>query len=242
MLASYLKTAGDKGEARRELLDAVIKASRQGHSYYNRAYQRWRPDGPTCAAKDLRVAGRMVAGLGTESVLETGIALHHTYGTPLIAGTALKGLAAHYCDSVWGAKDAGYKMEQRAKEKRPEGVSAGAHHQALFGTSEDSGHIIFHDAWITPESLARPNEGLILDVMTPHHSAYYTGGAAPTDFDEPQPIAFLSVSGVFRIAVSCDVQGEGGEEWARLALVLLAEALAGWGIGGKTNAGYGRLT
>jgi CRISPR/Cas system CMR subunit Cmr6 (Cas7 group RAMP superfamily) len=36
---------------------------------------------------------------------------------------------------------------------------------------DNSGFLVFHDAWITPESLAR--EGLLVDVMTPHHSRYY---------------------------------------------------------------------
>jgi CRISPR type III-B/RAMP module RAMP protein Cmr6 len=171
--------------------------------------------------------GRMVIGLGGENVLETGLSLQHTYGTPLIPGSALKGLTAHYCDQVWGASDPKFKLGEE-------------YHETIFGTTEDSGHIIFHDAWITPETLA---DSLKPDVMTPHHGDYYSEkeGAAPTDFDDPNPITFLSIAGRFHVAVSCDVQSEDGENWAKLAFKMLAEALKEWGIGGKTNAGYGRL-
>jgi hypothetical protein len=76
--------------------------------------------------------------------------------------------------------------------------------------------------------------------MTPHHPNYYSGGpSAPTDFDDPTPIPFVSVKGTFHLAVSCD--DPGGAGWAKLALDLLCEALQHWGAGGKTSSGYGRL-
>jgi CRISPR type III-B/RAMP module RAMP protein Cmr6 len=171
--------------------------------------------------------GRMVIGLGGENVLETGLSFQHTFGTPLIPGSALKGLAAHYCDQVWGASDSRFKLGEK-------------YHETIFGTTEDSGHIIFHDAWIVPESLV---DSLKPDVMTPHHGGYYSkkDGAAPTDFDDPNPITFLSIVGSFHVIVSCDVSNEDGERWAKFAFTLLTDALGQWGIGGKTNAGYGRL-
>lgn len=107
------------------------------------------------------VDSRLVMGLGGENVLETGITLNRTYGVPIIPGTALKGLASHYCDQVWGAR------EEAKGFKRGEN-----YHKAIFGTTDDSGHIIFHDAWITPETLM---DSLQPDVMTPHHGDYYSG-------------------------------------------------------------------
>jgi CRISPR-associated protein Cmr6 len=105
-----------------------------------------------------------------------------------------------------------------------------------------SGHNLFHDAWITPESLAG---SLKRDVMTPHHPQYYMASKdsdiAPTDFDDPNPVAYLSVAGAFRVVVSCDVEGDDGGKWANLALKLVCEALDRWGVGGKTSSGYGRL-
>ena len=215
-------------DARDRLQDAICNAAVQTSAIYRLAYannlksvQLPKEDGI------FETNGRMIIGLGGENVLETGISLQHTYGTPLISGSALKGLAAHYCDQVWSATEPKFKLGSE-------------YHETIFGTTEDSGHIIFHDAWITPESLA---SSLKPDVMTPHHTEYYSkkDGAAPSDFDDPTPIAFLSISGSFYVAVSCDVENDDGKKWAGLAFRILTKALKEWGIGGKTNAGYGRL-
>jgi len=187
--------------------------------------------------------------LGTASVLETGIRLHHTYGVPIIPGSALKGLTAHYCDQVRAGKDGEAALKRYVPQETDlKAARDGARtaYEVLFGSTQRAGHIIFHDAWITPCSLER-TEGkrrsgaLHLDVMTPHHPRYYAGdrGAYPTDFDDPTPIPFVSATGTFLIAVSCD--DPTGTGWAKLALNLLCEALRNWGAGGKTSSGYGRL-
>src|SRR5437667_12057289 len=61
-------------------------------------YARWQEMLKQCGAQQrkVRVRGRMVVGLGSESVLEASISLHRTYGVPYIPGSALKGLAASY--------------------------------------------------------------------------------------------------------------------------------------------------
>ncbi len=218
----------DRTKARGELLEAIRLAITQLNGIYKPAFSRNRNSLPQpVVGESFRTIGRMVIGLGGENVLETGLSLQHTYGTPLILGSAMKGIAAHYCDQVWGVIDPKFKL-------------GGEHYVTIFGTTEDSGHIIFHDAWITPESLA---DSLKPDVMTPHHGDYYSkkDGAAPTDFDDPNPITFLSIAGIFHVAVSCDVPNEEGEKWAKLIFKMLTEALKEWGIGGKTNAGYGRM-
>src|SRR5581483_6460548 len=119
----------------------------------------------------------------------------------------------------------------------------GAHHSLLFGTTDDGGVITFHDAWITPGSL---DDGAFrLDVMTPHHPKWQTNEAPPTDFDSPVPVSFLSVAGTFDVRLSWSgpvgAPPEAAEAWMKLAMQLLREALAEWGVGGKTSSGYGRL-
>lgn len=230
-MARYLEVPVDDKkkhpDARKALFRAMKESLVRSQKIYTAAYQRYAGAiGPTDTSGDFETCGRIILGLGGENVLETGLTLHHTYGTPFIPGTALKGLAAHYCDQVWGNKDKEYRL-------------GGRYHEALFGTMDYSGHIIFHDAWITPGTMP---ESLWLDVITPHHGDYYSGNGAPTDFDDPVPITFLSVAGTFHIAVSCDnPEDEDGKKWAAFVFELLSEALVQWGIGGKTSAGYGRM-
>ena len=215
-------------DARDRLQDAIRNALVQTSAIYHLAYVNYLKSVQLPKEDGIfETNGRMIIGLGGENVLETGISLQHAYGTPLIPGSALKGLAAHYCDQVWGAVEPKFKL-------------GAEYHETIFGTTEDSGHIIFHDAWITPESIA---SSLKPDVMTPHHTEYYSekDGAAPSDFDDPTPITFLSISGSFYVAVSCDVENEEGKKWAGLAFKILRQGFKEWGIGGKTNAGYGRL-
>ena len=264
LLRRYLKIAvQDAGKKhpgeRKSLFIEAARAASNARDLYGLAYNRRSLTLPTETSTTLDVRGRLIVGLGGDNVLETGLTLHHTYGVPFIPGSALKGLAAHYCDEVWGQRhepdsvkftDDNHKFRRlRHREvcvKNGVLSETGTYHEILFGTTDDSGHIIFHDAWIDPVSLTgQPDSGLVLDVMTPHHGDYYsdrTDTVAPTDFDDPTPITFLSVTGKFHIAVSCDVAGEEGQKWTKLAFDLLTEALREWGVGGKTSSGYGRLT
>ena len=242
ILARYLQGHDKEHAEKRGLQKAAVAAVGNGADVYRVAFDRWKsglPDLPgvpktaTCT-----VDGRLVIGLGSQNVLETGLTLHHTYGVPFIPGPALKGLAAHYCDAVWGWGEGG--DEKYRKDKTGERV--GETYRILFGTTDDGGYLTFHDAWLVPGS-----GGLELDVMTPHHGGYNMPAdpknpAPPTDFDDPNPVSFLSVKGKFLVAVSFVGESEDAEKWAELGLDLLTSALDEWGVGGKTNAGYGRLT
>ena len=167
---------------------------------------------------------------------------------PILPGSALKGLAAHYCDQAWGERDKPNPSddalkfrgprEQDRKNNRP-AEPQGDYHKLLFGATDDSGCIVFYDAWFVPDSEKEP---LKLDVMTPHHPKWLDGSVAPTDFDSPTPVPFLSVSGMFRVAVSWSgPQHSDAPSWTEAALSLVKQALAESGIGGKTSSGYGRL-
>ena len=98
----------------------------------------------------------------------------------------------------------------------------------------------FYDAWITPKTSSKP---FIDDVMTPHHSEYYVGKQnLPTDFDDPTPVRFLAVEGEFEFWISCEDSDEKQREgWIKFAFDLLTEALKNYGIGGKLQAGYGKM-
>ena len=230
VLSCFLRESADNPDAKRDLLKVAIKAAQTAKPIYELAFNRWKASLAQSGAvtKAMKTTGRTVIGLGTSNVIETGLRLHHTYGTPVLPGSALKGLCAHYCNDVWGPAHSGF-------------ATGGEFHSILFGTQDSAGFIVFEDAWMQPASLSEANRGLVIDVMTPHHAAYYMKEKAPTEFESPIPVPFLSVAGTFLLAVTCaDKSGE-GQVWARKALDLASEALKEWGIGGKTNAGYGRL-
>lgn len=228
-LCENATSEGSKPNEKHDLLQAAINAAKNSEvrEFYSFAFNRWQMSLPKLtAANDLQTVGRLIVGLGSENVLETGIRLHHTFGIPLIPGSALKGLAAHFCHEVWGESNGGFKK-------------TADYHQILFGTNDESGCIVFHDAWFVPESEVRP---LKLDVMTPHHPNWLDGSEPPTDFDSPVPVPFLSVEGQFRVAVSWyGPEHVDAEKWTKLAMDLLSNALSEWGVGGKTTSGYGRL-
>jgi len=216
---------GDDARAKAATQHLASQALGRAHRVYELAYRRYVRDLGAARHASLAVQWRLVIGLGNENALEAGLTLHRTYGTPLIPGSALKGVTAHYCHEIWGAADPDYR-------------AGGRYHTLMFGATQDAGHITFHDAWIEPPSLAT---ALVPDTLTPHHAEYYTKGKAPTDFDDPMPVPFLSIRGMFYLAVECDGEGEESRKWAELALSLVKEALQNWGVGGKTNSGYGRM-
>ncbi len=247
ILQRYLSKAatgenGDPGE-RRSLFDAAISAVKNVHirQLYEAAFQRWNQsfaNESESVCRTLSTNGRLIVGLGSENVLETGIRLHHTYGVPIIPGSALKGLAAHYCRDVWGQRGSDSAGEDNVPYRQ-----GGQFHDLVFGKTDDGGLIVFYDAWLTPESLA--DDTLRMDVMTPHHPQWQQNQAPPTDFDSPIPVSYLSVSGSFVIRLSWHGPGESdssiARRWTEQTMTLLEEALANWGVGGKTSSGYGRL-
>lgn len=190
--------------------------------------------------------GRLVIGIGEKGALEVGLRLHHTWGTPYLPGSALKGVAAA----------AAHTMEDEGWHKHGPNGAPGRYHQFLFGaTASDeegtqAGAVVFHDALWLPDDDA---ESLPLhpDVMTVHHRDYYGGGGAPpTDTAQPVPVAFASATGRYLVALTArpglwgnSAQEEAArDDWLARAARCLEIGLRDLGIGAKTNAGYGRMT
>ncbi len=207
---------------------------------YEEFYQRWVQNLDTFGARyhEWRAKGRMIVGLGAESVLETAIALHHTYGVPYIPGSALKGLAASY-------------LRWQSGEKWQEDAVKRQQYKILFGNTDEAGFITFFDAFYIPgkQQKGRP---LQQDVITVHHPDYYKELkkaqergkpdklAVPSDWDNPNPIFLLSATGYYLIALAApDLQEP--EPWIKAAFDILDNALLHWGIGAKTFSGYGRM-
>jgi CRISPR-associated protein Cmr6 len=161
---------------------------------------------------------RMVTGIGDRAnPHEIGIALHGTYGWPVIPGSTIKGAARAWATTVHRAA---------AEEvTRVFGTGPGAGEQA-------AGSVDVLDAL--------PVGGPVrvrVDGVTPHVQPYYGGHEAPTEWHNPVPSSFLVVGGG-RFAV--DLIGPADD--VELAATWCRGACDDLGIGAKTGAGYGYLT
>ncbi len=199
---------------------------------YQHWYQRWEQSCKDANARTrmAQATGRLILGLGGESVIETGIAIHHTYGVPYLPGSALKGLAAHYArnslNAAWGT--------WQTSKGKPQFMPADAY-ITMFGGLEAAGYVTFFDALPQPSS-AIDGRFLHADVLTVHHPDYYANKAAPpADWDSPNPVSFLSATGNYCIPIA------GPPQWRDRAFEILRRALAELGIGAKTSSGYGRM-
>jgi len=238
-------------------------------SDYSRSFERWKKSFSAVGDRlaELTLASRLLIGHGNSSAADIGITVHHTWGVPIIPGSALKGLVAHYVDATYGPSDLDRKPWEQEGEERArvdyQGVTwhgrriergPGAVYRALFGapdTREDdamrehdfeagaaTGLVTFHDALYVPDSVT-DNKPFAADVLTVHQKGYYdsSGQSAPNDYDSPIPVAFLTVRPGARLIFALS----GPEDWTELAERLLRDALEQWGVGGKTSAGYGRF-
>lgn len=228
-LDKYLAAQPRRGESgteqqRQSLVDEVTQI--EISPIYAEFFHQWQQALTAAQAKTRRarlLGCRLCVGLGGESVLETAITLHRTYGVPYIPGSALKGLAAHYARQRLGVA------------WQPQGDA----YKILFGYAEQkeasAGYVTFYDALYIPESGPNP---LQPDVLTVHHPDYYNqpgSQAAPADWDSPTIIPLISATGDYLVALS------GPGIWVEAGLKILNMALVELGVGAKTSSGYGRM-
>lgn len=201
---------------------------------------------------ELSTATRLIIGIGGASVYKVGLTLHHVYGIPYIPASAIKGLTRswmiqsqfhndegkalgdpHFCDLF------GCPVEWKDDNKKPWPSYYEKNKKSESDPGERQGNIIFFDAF--PKQAPMIEE----DVMNVHYPKYYRGEAPPTDFQSPNPIAFLTVSTgtpfQFMIAAKKNIENKDieNEELLNKASNLLIEALTSHGIGAKTAVGYG---
>lgn len=189
---------------------------------YKTAFDRWviqTAKSDQFSSLSAQLNHRLFIGLATGGAIETGVSTQHTYGMPMIAGSAVKGAAHAYAESI------GLKADVLA---------------VLFGEDEDSakkgnriagsGCLVWHDAWWYPHDNTQP---FVAEVVTVHHQGYYNGEGEATDFDSPIPNQQVAVQGSFYFVI------EGDQKWSTFAKQLLKNALEQQGLGAKTAAGYG---
>lgn len=208
-------------ERERQFWDTMASL-RLSNPAYKLAFRRWRaafePPPPNRLVLEGRVLGRLALGLGAESVTETGLRLHHTYGAPLIPGSSLKGVLRDFVPNT----PKPYRDFLFGPENQPSGPRV----------QERQGAAVFYDAWWVPDS----SSGLALDVVTVHHQPYYQRKRAPTDFDMPIPVPFLTLTGSFLFIVDAP-----NAAWKIYLERLVRDVLGHHGLGAKRSAGYGRF-
>ncbi|MBI4494103.1 MAG: type III-B CRISPR module RAMP protein Cmr6 [Chloroflexi bacterium] len=245
---------------KRDGLAAVAAASERADVALLRAWNdRWTAAVRAADAEPFALATewRLVTGLGRKGALEVGFTFHR-YGFPILPGSGVKGVARALglvaVAEQLGAQNLGLlddllslgeeeKFRQRLEQQHGATTEAARtlarHYRAIFGTTAGAGHAIFFDA--IPSRLPR----LALDIMNPHYPEYYgdaTARVAPTDWQSPRPVYFLTVAEAteFRFAVGWRGRlDDDGYTLRDLARTWLGRGLAELGAGAKTGAGYG---
>lgn len=107
---------------------------------------------------------------------------------------------------------------------------AGKENGELFGSNRGKGNLVFFD--VLPLTMPKISAA----VMTPHYGSYYQHLEVPGDWNNPEPIPFLTVDTgqAFLFAVT----GSGSNE---IVGRMLEDALLWIGAGAKTAVGYGRF-
>ncbi len=218
-------------EQKIELFKNIASNFRFENNLIQHRYQRWEVMVKSFPHAKLFKASpewRMVVGLGQTSILETSMTLDRITGIPIILGSALKGLAASY------AMLCVLEQSERLEAEKNETF------KAIFGTQEQSGKVIFLDAVPVEVPTLEP------DIMNNHYQEYYsdtTGNKAPTPYQNPVPVYFLTLGKKSQFAFALagqdkklDTKGlvEQAELW-------LKGGLSEFGIGAKTSAGYGYM-
>lgn len=212
-LYRYLKEHDASKQAARALLDAI--AARPIAEVYKSAFERWKAALSGAVFLEATTRTPLAIGLGNASPIENGLSIHHTYGTPYLPGSALKGLMARAARH--------YGLDEHQQE-------------ILLGTTQKAAHLVYWDGWLDPSS----RQPFQKDVITVHHPDYYSSGQRwPTDFDDPNPVGFLSVKPGTKFCLALSSSSDNATDWLYTAAEILRWGLEHLGLGGKTNAGYG---
>ncbi|MGQ9921647.1 MAG: type III-B CRISPR module RAMP protein Cmr6 [Desulfobacca sp.] len=199
-------------------------------AFYQRLKQRKNHYPPPVRVFPLTTQSRLIMNMGNESILETSIALHHLYGWPVLAGSAIKGVTRHY-------------VTENQLLSAPEIEQYFGHETEAAGRQGglQQGQIIFGDAW--PQN---PGTHLELDLVNPHYGHYYREGQWPSDNRDPVPVPFLAIKpGVafeFVLALTRKGRAAAGAAEERVLDTIqnfVTKALQTYGFGAKTGAGYG---
>jgi CRISPR type III-B/RAMP module RAMP protein Cmr6 len=221
-----LQRGKNRGILKGQWLQEVAGAFRGDAELLENAYRRWLNITGAAGAQYFRAAtaGRLVVGMGGDTVLGSDLTLHPLYSLPFIPGSALKGMTRAYITGEVAEHYSRNLADDDALVRR------------IFGSQETGGTVIFFDAL--------PYQGrfaLAPDIINVHYLHYYNEQQPPTNDRHPDPFTFLTVTDtvfVFALAPRHPAQAEAKDDVAH-ARQWLQEASVAYGVGSKTSAGYG---
>lgn len=196
---------------------AVCNTAQPSAGLYKKAYARWEnlwseaQKQNSASLRKHRFSHRLLINLAQPSLWESHTSYNPTYGTPVLPGSACKGLARHFA--------------QTHLDIAPD------HMNALFDNTSPDKKVQFMDAWWVPDSAPGKNDQpWVREIVTPHHPEFMNtkGVQAATPFDSPKPSPQLATHGQFLFVVS------GPKLWADYAQNILQVALENEGIGART--------
>jgi len=88
---------------------------------YRHAFDRWRATFDQERGDrtfELELAGRLLVGHGNASATDVGLTLHHTWGVPILPGSAIKGILAHYVEATYGPSDPSRPIWEQSGNER----------------------------------------------------------------------------------------------------------------------------
>ena len=179
-----------------------------------------------CFSNSITYTTSFYLSIGSEdTVYETSIKLHHTYGIPYIPASAIKGSFRSYIINKYFDNE-----EKTALDKDDWFVD-------IFGNENKQGNVIFFDAFSKDAKIQK-------DIMNPHYPDYYDGKKPPTDDQNPRPINFLVVTGEFQFLVGVKNNFTINPKNEKISILNFVErelknSLQNFGIGAKTAVGYG---
>ncbi|MCX7759107.1 MAG: type III-B CRISPR module RAMP protein Cmr6 [bacterium] len=218
-------------------------------------------------SKTIETNQRMVIGLGDESVFEVSITLDHLTGVPFIPASSLKGLfkAVIFTQKIENrelSESEIVSFQKKLEEDLNSEDTDVLEMQILFGTQHLKGCLIFTDTYPSHDSFENGNI-FEIDITNCHYMSYYTEGKIPGDWENPNPVFFITVrKGIkFKLDIFFDLNRWNNikeylktrinsidkiektiDKWMNQKEIwdtLVYEALSVYGIGAKTRLGYG---
>ena len=211
----------------------------------NDIVQKYKKNGYTVSSLSLKTDWRLVVGLGSGSVYETSMTLHHIYGIPYLPGSVIKGIVRSFIiTEKFGMNDDDVsdiaKAEARALKDKTFCDIFGCPKENSHYNEARQGRVIFMDAFPNNIPTIEP------DIINPHYADYYNEKSPPGDYLSPKPIPFLTVKDTsfnFNILAKekhqyvlsqSEIDNKTIAEWLKKALTV-------HGIGAKTAVGYGYM-